>query len=214
MSGAAQIFQTQTNATQLCSSSLGRHLFKWYSLIEDECCLLLSCRGALPPTWRQEDFRIRKLIAASEYPLLSKDELRLRILDDVLQATLDIITAMADGLSTVPELNRATGDRRAEIIAHLESTMIYIINYVHSLRNSQLVMPLIQTFEVGFPWKTKHSTCCPDLPFPPFRFAYPPAGMIFICLEAIRLYVTVHLPYTWALTRSRLSSTHQSRRLE
>ena len=192
MSGAAQIFQSRTNATNLCSSLLGRHLFKWYSRIEDECCLLLSCRGALPQSWRQEDFRIRKVIAASEYSRVSKDRLQLRILDDALQATANIIPTMADALSTISELNHAMGAKRAETIAHLDSTLIYILDYVESLRHSPLFKPLIQTLEVGFPWKTRHSTCCPELPFPPFRFTYPPAGVVFICLQAIQLYV--HVP--------------------
>jgi hypothetical protein len=191
VNGAAQIFQTRTNASQLCSSPLGRHLFKWYNLIEDECCLLLSCRGALPPAWRQEDFRVRKSIAALEYSRVSKDELQLRMLDDVLQATLDIMPTMADALATIPELNRSTGDNRTEVVARLESKLVYIIDYVESLRTSPLVKPLIQTVEVGFPWNSRHSKCCPELPFPPFRFVYPPAGMIFICLQAIRLYVQV-----------------------
>ena len=191
--GAAVIFQTRTSATQLCSSVLGRNLLKWYNLIEDECCLLLSCRGALPQTWRQEDNRIRRLIAASEYSQVSKDQLGSRILDDVLQATLNIIPSMADALATIPQLNRAVGDRRVKTIAYLESKMIYILNYVETLRTSRLVMHLLQTIEVGFPWKTRHSACCPDLPFPPFRFLYPPAGIVFICLLAIRLYVRVIL---------------------
>ena len=193
MSGAAQIFQSRTNATNLCSSLLGRHLFKWYSRIEDECCLWLSCRGALPQSWRQEDFRIRKVIAASEYSRVSKDRLQLRILDDALQATANIIPTMADALSTISELNHAMGAKRAETIAHLDSTLIYILDYVESLRNSPLFKPLIQTLEVGFPWKTRHSTCCPELPFPPFRFTYPPGGVVFICLQAIQLYV--HVPH-------------------
>ena len=193
VSGAAQLFQSRTNATNLCSSLLGRHLFKWYSLIEDECCLLLSCRGALPQSWRQEDFRIRKVIATCEYSRVSKDRLQLWILDDVLQATLDIIPTMAYALSTILELNHTRGVKRAETIAHLESSLIYILDYVESLRNSPLCKPLIQTLEVGFPWKTRHSTCCPELPFPPLRFTYPPGGVVFICLQAIQLYV--HVPH-------------------
>jgi len=191
--GAALVFQTRTSATQLCSSVLGRNLFKWYNLIEDECCLLLSCRSALPKTWRQEDLRIRRLIAASEYSRLPKDQLQSRIVDDVLQATLTIIPSMADAIATIPELNESVGDKRAKTIVYLESTLIYILDHVVTLKTSRLVMQLLETIEVGFPWRTKHSACCPELPFPPFRFLYPPAGMVFICLQAIRNYVQVIL---------------------
>jgi hypothetical protein len=195
VNGAAQIFQTRTNATQLCSSSLGRQVFKWYSLLEDECCLLLSYRGALPPAWRQEHFRIRQIIAVAEHKLLPTGQLQVRILDDVLQATLDIMPAMADALATITDLKRSTGDERAKIIAKLEKKVVYILDYVESLRTSPLVAPLIRTVEVGFPWQTRHGTCCPDLPFSPFRFVYAPAGIVFICLQAIHLYVQVcHLP--------------------
>jgi hypothetical protein len=166
-------------------------VFKWYSLIEDECCLLLSCRGALPPAWRQEHFRIRKIIAVAEQNILATGSLLIRRLEDVLQATLDIIPAMADALAIIPDLKRATGDERAKIIANLEKKIVYILDYVDSLRTSRLVASLIRTMEVGFPWQTRHGTCCPDLPFSPFRFVYPAAGMIFICLHAIHLYVQV-----------------------
>ena len=191
--GAALIFQLRTDATRLCSTVLGRNLLKWYNLVEDECCLLLCCRSALPKTWRQEDLRIRRLLAASEYSQVPKDQLQSRILDDVLQATLIIIPSMADAIATIPELDESTGDERAKIIVYLESTLIYILDHVATLRASRLVMQLLQTIEVGFPWRTKHSVCCPDLPFPPFQFLYPPAGMVFICLQAIRNYVQVIL---------------------
>jgi hypothetical protein len=96
---------------------------------------------------------------------------------------------MADAIATIPALNGSVGEKRAKTIVYLESKLIYIFNHVVTLKNSQLVKQLLQTIEVGFPWKTRHSTCCPPLPFPPFRFLYPPAGMVFICLQAIRNYV-------------------------
>jgi hypothetical protein len=191
--GAALILQKRTCATQFCSSVLGRNLFKWYNLVEDECCLLLSCRAALPTTWRHEDLRIRKLISTFDYVRVSKDQLQSRILDDVLQATLVIIPTMADAIATIPELNGAVGNKRTKTIVYLESKLTSILDHVASLKNSQVVMQLLQTVEIGFPWKTKHSSCCPELPFPPFRFLYPPAGMVFICLQAIRNYVQVIL---------------------
>jgi hypothetical protein len=152
VNGAAQIFQTRTNPAKLCSSYVGRQVFKWYNLVEDECCLLLSSRGALPPAWRQEHFRIRKIITVAEKKFLPTGQLQMRILEDVLQATLDIMPAMADALATIPDLKRSTGDGRAKIVAKLEKKMVYILDYVESLRVSRLVAPLIQTVEVGFPW--------------------------------------------------------------
>lgn len=191
--GAALVFQMRTSATQVCSSLLGRNLFKWYTLVEDECCLLLSCRSALPKIWRKEDLRIRKLIAASDYSRVSKDQLKSRMLDDVLQATVAIVPTMADVLATIPELNGSAGDKRVKIIAYLESKLIYILDYLTSLRTSPLVMQLFQTIEVGFPWRTRHSACCPELPFPPFKFLYPQAGVVFLILLATRNYVQVVL---------------------
>jgi hypothetical protein len=187
-------------------------VFKWYSLIEDECCLLLSCRGALPPAWRQEHFRIRKILAVAEQNILATGPLQIRRLEDVLQATLDIIPAMADALATIPDLKRSTADERTKLIAKLEKKIVYILDYVESLRTSHLVASLIQTVEVGFPWQTRHSMCCPDLPFSPFRFVHPVAGMIFICLHAIHLYVQVcRLPRFFLTHCPRLFSTRQSK---
>lgn len=187
--GAALVFQTRTTAAQLCSSTLGRSIFKWYNLIEDECCLLLSCRGALPKAWRQEDMRIRKLISSSEYTRVSKDQLQSRILDDVLQAAFTIVPTAAEVLEAIPGLKESSGEKRVKTIAYLESKMLHILDYLESLRTSRLVTQLLQTIEVGFPWKTRHSECCPRLPFPPFRFIHPPAGIVFICLLALRNYV-------------------------
>ena len=187
--GAALIFQKRTNAAEFCSSVLGRNLFKWYCLIEDECCLLLCHRSGLPKSWRHEDLRIRRQIATHDYSHVSKDQLQSRILDDVLQATLTVIPSMIDAIATIPELNGSVGNKRAKTIVYLESKLIYIFDHVVTLKNSRLAMQLLQTIEVGFPWKTRHSVCCPELPFPPFRFLYPPAGMVFICLQAIRNYV-------------------------
>ena len=191
--GAAIVLQARTTATQLCSSVLGRNLLKWYNLIEDECALLLSSGGPLPQTWRHEDHRIRKFIAASEYSEIPKDQLGSRILDDVMQATLAIEPTMAEALATIPRLNRSTGDERVKMVARMESKLIRILDYVESLQTSPLVIQLLQAYGVGFPWMTRHSECCPELPFPPFRFVYPPAGMVSICLLAIRLYVQVVL---------------------
>jgi hypothetical protein len=191
--GAALIFQRQSTATQICSSILGRNLFKWYTLIEDECCLLLSCHSALPKKWRREDLRIRKLIAASDYSRVSTDQLQSRMLDDVLQAITAIVPTMADVVATIPTLNGLTGDKRVKTIIYLESKLIYILDYLTTLRTSRLVMHLFQTIEVGFPWKTRHSACCPELPFPPFRFIYPEAGVVFITFLALCNYVQVVL---------------------
>lgn len=191
LKGAALILQTRTTATQFCSSVLGRNLLKWYTLIEDECTLLLSCGGLLPQTWRQEDYQIRKFIAASEYSETSKDQLGSRVLDDVMQVTVAIEPNMAEALAMVSQLNRSTGDERAKTVVRLESKLIRIIDHVESLRTSRLVIQLVQAYGVGFPWMTRHSECCPELPFPPFRFVYPPAGIVSILLLAIRLYVQV-----------------------
>lgn len=191
MKGAALILQTRTTATQLCSSVLGRNLLKWYNLIEDECALLLSSGAPLPQRWRHEDYRIRKVIAASEYSETSKDQLASRILDDVMQVTLAIEPSMAEALAMIPRLIQSTGDERVKTVVRLEYKLIHILDYVESLRTSRLVIQLLQAYRVGFPWMTRHSDCCPELPFPPFRFVYPPAGVVSICLLAIRLYVQV-----------------------
>lgn len=193
MKGAALILQTHSSATQLCSSALGRNLFKWYGLIEDECCLLLGCRPALPKAWRQEDLRIRRFIAASEYSQVSKDQLQSRILDDVLQGIMAIVPNMADVLATIPELKGSIGEKRMKMIDHIQSKLIYILDYLESLRTSRPVMQLFQTIEVGFPYRATDSACCPELPFSPIRFLYPPAGVVFICFLAIRNYIMVML---------------------
>ena len=193
MKGAALILQKHSNAAQFCSSVRGRNLFKWYTLIEDECCLLLCCRSALPKTWRYEDLRIRRVHTAADSSQESEDQLKSRRLDDALQATLAIIPTMADVLATIPELKRSTGEMRLKMIAELEFKLIYIVDYLESLRTSALIVQLLQIVEFGFPWRSRHSTCCPELPFPSFSFLYPPAGMLSLALLALRNYVQVVL---------------------
>lgn len=191
--GAALIFQTSTTAAQLCASATGRLLFQWYNHIEDECCLLLSCRGAMPNSWRQDDIQIRKLVLESNVSPMSEKQRQSWILDDVLQTALAITPTAADVLATIPELKGSTGEKRAKMIVYLESKLVYILDYLEALRTTPIVEELLQTIEVGFPWQSRHSSCCPDLPFPPFRFINPSAGMVFICLTALRLYAQVVL---------------------
>jgi hypothetical protein len=68
-----------------------------------------------------------------------------------MQATLAIIPSMADALATIPELSGSVGNKRAKTIVYLEFKLTSILDHVASLKNSQVVMQLLQTIEVGFP---------------------------------------------------------------
>lgn len=155
--------------------------------------MLLAAHSVLPKVWRREDFKMRRRTAVSEYAQFSKDKLKAKILDDLWQEIWLIVPHMADVLATIPQLSTLTGASRAKTIAYLESELIYILDYLATVRASPYATELLQTVETGFPLKTRHSECCPALPFPPYRFLYPTAGMLLLCFLSLPNYVRIIL---------------------
>lgn len=133
--------------------------------------------------------RVRQFIAACDYPQLSSDKLKARILDDLWQEAWAIVPHMAEILATIPHLNTSTVDSRAKMLVFLESKLLYVHNYLDVLMASPHAVTLLQTIETGFPWRTRHSECCPNLPFPPHRFLFPPAGMLLLSFLSLRIYL-------------------------
>ena len=157
------------------------------------CCLLLACHTNLPRTWRNEEVRVREYLASIEYPLLSEDRLNARLVDDIFQELWRVVPHIIDTLAAIPQLKTLNGDTRANVIDQLETNLLHVRRTLEDLIMSSRFTKLVETIETGFPWLSRHSECCPDLPFPPFRFLFPQAGTLRLSVLSLRNYLRVIL---------------------
>ena len=161
-----------------CSTALGRSLLEWYCNIEDHCCLLLASKCLLPKTWRLENIRVRQELTLDELPHLSRDERKARLLDDLWQETWAIVPHMADVLATIPTLKAMNGPKLLDVELQIKMDMLYIQNRLKELTDSARVSDFLTLTEIGVTYQTRHSQCCPPLPFSACALEFAPAGIL------------------------------------
>src|SRR5579862_4190589 len=179
--------QKVTDPVQLCSTTIGRSLLEWFSLIEDYCCFLAAYRCLLPITWREENVRKRAEIALRDYPLLAREERKPRILDDVWQQYLAVVPRLADILVGVVSLKEMEKEERAMKAARLEADLRAFDKDIRALLKRPHVLEVLQIAPLPISFRNKHASCCPPLPFVPNILQYPPAGFfrqIFLAVQA------------------------------
>jgi hypothetical protein len=187
LEGAAGILQKVTDPVQLCSTSIGRSLLEWVAAVEDYCCFLAAYKLLLPRPWREENVRKRLEIAQRDYPLLSKEERKPRILDDVWQQYLALIPRLVDVLAGIIPLKSMEGTERANEAARLETELRAFDKDVRDLFKLPHVLEVLQIAPLPNPLRNKHVSCCPPLPFIPHILHFPPAGFfrqIFLGVQA------------------------------
>lgn len=176
-----------SNPVQLCSTTIGRSLLEWFSPVEDYCCFLAAYKTLLPITWREENVRKRMEIAQRDYPLLSREERKPRILDDVWQQYLALVPRLANVLAGVIPLKEMEGHDRAREAARLESELRAFDKDVRDLLKRPHVLEVLQIAPLPISFRNKHASCCPPLPFVPHLLQFPPAGFfrqIFLGVQA------------------------------
>src|ERR1700726_2842518 len=152
LEGAAGIMKKVSNPVQLCSTTIGRSLLEWFSSVEDYCCFLAAYKTLLPITWREENVRKRTEIAQRDYPLLSREERKPRILDDVWQQYLALVPRLADVLVGVVSLKEMEGEERSMKAARLEAQLRAFDKDVRDLLKRPHVLEVLQIapFPVSF----------------------------------------------------------------
>src|SRR5215471_1949264 len=102
----------RTDPVHFCSTVIGRALLGWYMQLEDYCCLLGAYKLLLPDAWREEDVRVRRMLAEVEYPRLSGEARIPRLLDDIWAQFLALVPKVANVLYQIPVMNKMESEER------------------------------------------------------------------------------------------------------
>ena len=187
LTGAARILQRFTNPAQLCSTLVGRSIFGWYCSVEDFCCLLSATRPLLPQEWRQENVRIRQKLAHQDYPRLSENERKPRLLDDLWSQLWLLVLPMAHVVAAIPLLNNLEGRKRSKTAGRLEVKLKQFnadfLGFIESAHVQEVLEPSSHMTS-----RSSHSTCCPPFPYAPHVLQYPPAGIFQMILYSVITY--------------------------
>ena len=164
---------------------IGRGLFSWYCSLEDYCCLLAAYKLLLPRNWRDENVRVRHKLAESEYPRLSMEQLKGRLLDDAWTQVEAIIPQYASIVASLPKLKALGEAERGPIAVGVSEQLKLVYNGLREFMDSQHVRLLFEPADIETTLSPAHSLCCPPPPFSPLVLKFPPAGILRISLHAI-----------------------------
>jgi hypothetical protein len=186
--------QKFSDPIQHCSTTVGRSLLEWYCGIEDYCCFLGAYRALLPAEWRRENVRIRQLLAHEEYPRITPEERKPRLLDDLWPQLYALVPVLGDVLATVPLLKTLEGSERFKVAAHLTAELRQFMRDFRGFLKSPHVVEIFlpasspQLFSCH-----NHVDCCPSPPFNPDLFHFPPAGIFKVILQCLETYIRASL---------------------
>jgi hypothetical protein len=137
-----------------------------------------------------EDIRVRRELTRVEYPQLSQEQRKARQVDDLWQETLALVPYLADVLSTIRELKDLQGQKLITTLFQLEKDLLDVYRQWKTLSESSSVSQITQVVEINpalYPYK--HQKCCPPPPITPYRFNYPPGGILKLSLLSIHNYI-------------------------
>ena len=181
--------QSVTDPIHFCSTVIGRCLLEWYMQFEDYCCFLGAYKLLLPDAWREENVRIRQIIAEVEYPRLSPEARIPRLLDDIWPQFLALVPKISNVLYKIPEMKNMESHERIIMAHQLVGELQEFVDDVQQFINSPHVIEALQPVNPTPPYGRRHVKCCPPLPFVPHVMKYPPAGMFRIMINAFKCYI-------------------------
>ena len=182
-----------SDPVQQCSTTLGRCLLDWYWNLEDHCSLVLVRKGRLSSQWRAEALRVRRELAQIEYPLLTEDQRKPRLLDGLWQETWALVPVFADVLNTIPRLRFLKEGFLLETLVQCEKDLLYAWNRIKDLGEFSCAKELFEIIDTDVIYSSRHAHCCPPSPFKPFLFKYPPGGILRLMLLSMRIYIRIIL---------------------
>jgi hypothetical protein len=156
--------------------------------VEDYCCFLGAYKLLLPPIWRDEDIRIREILAG-DYSHVSTKERKARILDDVWAQFLARVPALSDILYEIPKLKEKEGEARAQAARELELQLRLWEDEIDHFFNLPHVLEVLEPAELPPTYVSRHVACCPQPPFIPYCTQYPPAGMFRMTISSLKCYI-------------------------
>jgi len=198
MEGAALIMLRYSNPIKQSSTELGRSLFEWYCGFEDHFCVLAAYESRLPRQWRFRNFKMRALLAKSDYKRFSTAEKRIpRMLDDVWGYMYVIGPELRKVVAGVMELKLMAvneGTEKARKAVELDRELRELDQKFTGFMNSPLSLQVLQTIQYRPELYTNHhTTCCPYFPLPPLLFRFAPAGVFLIASLCLQIYLRLVL---------------------
>jgi hypothetical protein len=137
--------------------------------------------------------RVRRELTGIEYRLCREDERIPRLLDDTWQETWEIVPHLADVLVTIPQLKNFQGERPAQSLRSVETDLVYSWNRLNELAEFLCTSNALDIIRIDVSYTSRHSRCCPRLPFESYLFRYPSAGLLQLMILAMRNYIATIL---------------------
>jgi hypothetical protein len=157
---------------------------------EDNYCFIAPCKLLLPKDWRHENIRIRQKLADQEYPRLSGDNRKARILDDTLPQFSALVPTMNEILIQIKSLNTRSNDERAQYAARLEEDVRQCLTEFELLLVSKDVMEALEpVHSSSVPYRNRHENCCPAPPLTLYHMQFPPAGIVRMVIYTTLWYI-------------------------
>jgi len=136
--------------------------------------------------------RIRRELSGIEYVLLPEDQRLPRLLDDTWQETWEIVPHCAKVLVTIPQLKHLQGERLVQTLRSVEKDLVYSWTRLNELTGLLCESKALDVIDIDA-FTSRHSRCCPLLPFQPYLFQYPPAGLLQLMILSMRNYIATIL---------------------
>jgi hypothetical protein len=188
LNGAAHILQKFSDPVQYSCTPLGRSLLGWYCILEDYCCLLSAYTPLLPDEWREQNVRIRQILAREDYPRLSTNERKPRLLDDLWAQLFSLVSPLIYVVAGIPLLKNLEGEERSKAAVQLEAKLkrfeTDFMAFAKSRHALEVLEPSTHTIS---PYH--HSRCCPPFPYAPIVLQYPPAGIFQMVIYCTITYI-------------------------
>jgi hypothetical protein len=184
--------KTFSDPVRYSSTTIGRTLLGWYCMVEAYCCFLSAKAFLLPPEWRQQNVLRRQELAHSEYPHLSPEERTPRLLDDLWPQLWTLVPTLNHVVANIPKLNDMKKSRRSTAAMQLLAKLNQFTADFEAFIKSPHVLHILQRSSSTKP-KCDHSECCPEFPYTPHVFLFPPAGVFHLVTQSIQAHYSVLL---------------------
>jgi hypothetical protein len=164
----------------------------------------------LPQIWRQENVRTRQKLQRAAGNYATENDRKAQLLDDQWPRFWLLIPDVSKILATIAKLHTMEGIERSETIAiGLSQLELFHAEFNEFTESAEVVELFQETVPPSV--VSRHSSCCPPLPFTPYYLRYPPAAHLRMVVFCIRMYIqTVFYPILRSEAPSNRSSYEEN----
>lgn len=116
-----------------------------------------------------------------------------RLLDDLLQQTWGLLPHLADILAMIPQLKLLKGSKLPTVEHQIKTDMLRLHNGIKELAVSFHLSEILKITEKRDSYQSRHSKCCPPLPFTPCTIQFPRAGFLQLSFLSLSIYAQLVL---------------------